>query len=150
MVPSDIRYFSIWWRDKDLIRVTSGDFSGLTDDQIKKSFSSLYKSKNDFHYIITHNSFPIGHIALCLKNRGQYETQVIIGEKKFQNRGYGTRAILQLIHKAYSKGIKNIFLEVRPDNKRAIHAYEKCGFRSSRIKKYPNNKNLPSTIEMIL
>lgn len=41
----------------------------------------------------------------------------------YQNKGYGTEALKQLIDK-YNIDI----LWVRSDNKRAIHVYEKCGF----------------------
>ena len=41
----------------------------------------------------------------------------------YQNKGYGTEALKQLIDK-YDIDI----LWVRSDNKRAIHVYEKCGF----------------------
>jgi RimJ/RimL family protein N-acetyltransferase len=41
----------------------------------------------------------------------------------YQNKGYGTEALKQLIDK-YNIDV----LWVRSDNKRAIHVYEKCGF----------------------
>lgn len=41
----------------------------------------------------------------------------------FQNKGYGTEALKQLIDKY---GVNN--LEVLASNKRAMHVYEKCGF----------------------
>lgn len=37
----------------------------------------------------------------------------------------------------------------RPDNTRAIKAYEKCGFKKAGIKKYPKNKYLPQTLKMV-
>lgn len=44
----------------------------------------------------------------------------------YQNKGYGTEALKQLVDK-YDIDI----LWVRSDNKRAIHVYEKCGFEMS-------------------
>ena len=47
-----------------------------------------------------------------------------------QNRGYGREAIPALI--AYgleNLGLERITLNVYPENARAIHVYEKCGFR---------------------
>jgi RimJ/RimL family protein N-acetyltransferase len=79
-----------------------------------------------------------------------HETQIIIGEKEYWGRDYGTEAIRQLIKKAKSKEILKIYLEVRPDNIRAIRAYEKCGFQKAGLKKYPRNKYLPSTLRMEL
>lgn len=44
----------------------------------------------------------------------------------YQNRGYGTRAVKELISRY---GVHTLW--VRSDNQRAIHVYEKCGFRKS-------------------
>lgn len=84
------------------------------------------------------------------RKNGWYETQIIIGEKKYWNKNYGTKAIQLLIKKAKKLGILKIYLEVRPNNLRAIATYEKCGFKKSRIKKYPKNKYLPETLRMEL
>ena len=47
---------------------------------------------------------------------------------------------------AYTKAC----LEVRPDNFRAIKAYESCGFLKRGLKKYPKNKYQPVTLKMVL
>ena len=49
---------------------------------------------------------------------------------KKQDKGYGTEAIKGFVK--YCKenlGAERIFLRTRPYNSRAIHVYEKCGFR---------------------
>ena len=49
---------------------------------------------------------------------------------KMQNRGYGTEAILALIRYGRNPlGLKRVFLRTSPQNARAIHVYQKCGFR---------------------
>ncbi len=79
-----------------------------------------------------------------------YETQIIIGEKEYWNKGYGTKAIQLLIKKAKNLGITKIYLEVRPDNIRAVRTYEKSGFQKIKIKKYPKNKFFRETLKMVL
>lgn len=148
--PSDIKYFSQWWRDKDLLRLTSGRLRCISDKEVEKYFLKMIKSKTDYHFIITLNKRAIGHISLVKRRNNWYETQIIIGEKKYWGKGYGSKAIKQLIKKAKIKEINKIFLEVRPNNIRAIRAYEKCGFIKAGFKKYPKNKYLPETLKMIL
>lgn len=41
----------------------------------------------------------------------------------YQDKGYGTAVVKKLVKKGYRK------LWVRSDNPRAIHVYEKCGFK---------------------
>lgn len=49
----------------------------------------------------------------------------------YQNKGYGTEALEALINE-YK--INNLW--VRADNNRAIHVYEKCGFKKSKTTMY--------------
>ena len=47
-----------------------------------------------------------------------------------QNMGYGTEAVSALVAYAVNVlGLKRVFLRTDPRNLRAIHVYEKCGFR---------------------
>lgn len=58
----------------------------------------------------------------------------------FQNRHIGSRLMEELINNSIKNNIKNITLEVREDNERAIHLYEKYGFKKVAIrKKYYND-----------
>ena len=147
---TDEKYFSIWWRDRALIELTSGILEPITDEEIKKYFLAMLQSKKDYHFMIVLDKNVIGHISLSKRNNDWYETQIVIGEKDYWNKGYGTRAVQQIIKKAKIIGISKIFLGVRPTNIRAIRSYEKCGFIKGRIKKYPKNKYLPEILKMEL
>ena len=57
------------------------------------------------------------------------EFGIIIGEKKYWNRGYGTDAVRLLVkHGFETLNLNRIFLHVFDTNPRAIRAYEKAGF----------------------
>lgn len=122
----------------------------IIDQEVDEQFAWIFRDSQDLHYIITLNQKPIGHILLKKKINKWYETQIIIGEKAEQSKGYGTAAIKMLIAKAQKMGISKIYLEVRPNNKKAIRAYLKCGFKKVGIKKYTKNKYLKQTIKMVL
>lgn len=146
---SDRKYFTKWWRDKDLIALTSGNFEFLSDEKIDQYFIGLFNSEN-FNFIITLDKEPIGHIALSKRKNFWYEIQIVIGEKQYWNGGYGTKALRLCIKRAAKVNITNIFLEVRPDNCRAIRAYEKVGFIQKKLIKYPNDKYMPEILRMEL
>lgn len=147
---SDKKYFSRWWQNKDLLRLTSGRLHHISDKEIEKYFLEMIRSKRDCHFLITLNRKIIGHISLIKTRNDWYETQIIIGEKKYWHKGYGTKAIKMLIDKAKRMKISKIYLEVRLNNLGAIRAYQKCGFQKVGLKKYPKNKYLPETIRMEL
>jgi RimJ/RimL family protein N-acetyltransferase len=54
---------------------------------------------------------------------------ILIGDKTYWNKGYGTEALkLLLKHGFETLNLNRIFLRVYEDNPRAIHCYEKVGF----------------------
>lgn len=146
----DKEYFACWWRDKELLKLTSGILKRISDREVDKYFRNILNSKSDYHFMITLNKRVIGHISLAKRKNNWYEIQIVIGEKKYWGKRYGTKAIKILIKKAKKLGISKIYLEVRPSNIRAIRAYENCGFQKKKTVFYPKNKYLPRTLRMEL
>ena len=147
--PGDIRYFQKWWRDKDLIALTSGDFKPIIDVEIEEYFHDMVENKTNHHFMIDLGQQTIGHISLSKRRNNNHETQIVIGNKKYWGKGYGVKAIKLLLTKAKRLDIRKIYLEVRPENIRAIKAYEKVGFKVKGIKKYPKNPCQPKTLRMV-
>jgi RimJ/RimL family protein N-acetyltransferase len=57
------------------------------------------------------------------------ELGIMIGEKRFWDRGYGTQAVRLLLGHAFDTlNLHRVFLRVFASNPRAIRAYEKVGF----------------------
>lgn len=149
---ADKNYFTKWWRDKELLKLTSGILKRISVQKVDKYFRNILKNKKDYHFMISLNKRVIGHISLSKSKRKNnwYETQIVIGEKKYWGKNYGSKAIKLLMQKAKHPKISKIYLEVRTTNIRAIRAYEKCGFQKVRIVFYPKNKYLPKTLRMEL
>lgn len=145
---NDLAYFAKWWRDPDLISVTSGNTSPLLDNDVKKYFNDLKTTSSAFHFMIQVGNQTIGHISLQKRNDDWWETQIVIGEKEMQNKGYGTQTVSLLIDVARKHGIEKIYLEVRPDNTKAIHAYDKAGFKQVGGEVPTGNKHQPSVLRM--
>ena len=73
----------------------------------------------------------IGNLGLHAINEthGRATLGIVIGEKDFWGRGYGTEAIRQVLRYAFTElGLRRIALGTDEDNVRGIHCYEKCGF----------------------
>lgn len=146
---SDKKYFAKWWRDKELLKWTSGDFRRISDKEVDKYFQGLFNEHGRHDYIILVGKKIVGHIPLVMRKNGWYETMIVIGEKSFWGMGYGTKAMKLLIAKARKMGIQKIYLRARPENLRAMRMYEKSGFVKDRIIKYPKNKFLPKALKMV-
>lgn len=89
------------------------------------------KSKHIFA-IETEDSAHIGNVGLHdlnWKNRNAV-LGIVIGEKEYWGRGYGTDAIVTMLRFAFEElNLHRVSLIVYNHNHRAIRCYEKCGFR---------------------
>ena len=72
----------------------------------------------------------IGEVELCPE---RHEISRLVIFEPYQNKGYGTMTIKDLIQQGYSS------LWVRSDNKKAIHVYEKCGFAKGETQMFEMN-----------
>ena len=87
-------------------------------DEGATMYSMIEKSSGDF----------IGNIEFMNVKDGTAELGIAITASK-HCLGYGVEAIRRLLEYGFHKlGLKRVFLKVYPENKRAIHVYEKCGF----------------------
>jgi len=69
-----------------------------------------------------------GFFNLDKRNRSA-EFGIMIGDKSYWNRGYGTEAVRLLAQHGYNTlNLNRIYLRVLETNPRAIRAYEKAGF----------------------
>src|SRR3989339_627844 len=147
---SDLPLFLKWWKNHDLIALTSGNFDE-TDEKLPGYFSKMIENKKDHHYIIQLKDKAIGHLALIHKNSNSFEITIVIGEKEHWGKGFGKEAIKKALSLGFGRlGYTKSFLEVRPENIRAIKAYESCGFVKKGLKKYPKNRYQPVTLKMVL
>lgn len=150
MRASDVKHFLKWWRDDDLIALTSGDYAPMSDEKIVKSVMKMAQSKHDYHFMIVVNGRVIGHVTAAQRRGEWYEIQRVIGEKKYWSKGYGTMAMALLIKKMRRKGIAKFYVEIRPENVRSIRSAEKSGFLRARIIERPKNKNQLRVVRMEL
>jgi RimJ/RimL family protein N-acetyltransferase len=108
----------------------------------------MFVDVNSHNFIVLNeNSIAFGHIVLEIKN-GSAEYHVVIGNKRFIGKGYGTLMNLKAVNLAFKRyKLGRIFLKVRPENLRAIKSYEKAGFKRIGRRKYKNS-NMPELIIM--
>lgn len=74
---------------------------------------------------------PIGNMGIFGINRRvrSAEIGILIGDKNYWNRGYGTEAMRMILQHGFDTlNLNRLFLRVYRTNPRAIRAYEKAGF----------------------
>ncbi len=91
-----------------------------------------------FSIITAGEGKPIGYVCLKGINRDNSaaELGIAIMEKGYRNQGYGTEALQLALSYGFNRlGLALIGLTVFPDNRRAIKAYERVGFRTREVLK---------------
>lgn len=83
-------------------------------------------------YAVDAGAGPDGkHIGNCFMMNVDGESgelAVVIGDKRYWGKGYGTETVVALVGHWLSHGLRRIWLKVLPWNARAIRCYHKCGF----------------------
>ncbi len=87
----------------------------------------IEKTETFIEHDIIVNSIRVGTVELC-PERNELARLIIF--EPYQNKGYGTEVVKKLIAQGYKS------LWVRSDNPRAIHVYEKCGFKKGEPKMF--------------
>ena len=107
----------------------------------KESFQIELSNKISTYKCILNDNRCIGYIGFWKIMYEAHVTNVSI-HPDFQNKKLAHRLILSMIDECYREKIKYITLEVRISNERAIHLYEKFGFKSLGVrKKYYQDNN---------
>ena len=94
--------------------------------------AQLRDQSSEIFAIETLDGTHIGNIGLHDINwvHRRAEMGIVIGEKEYWGRGFGSDAICALLAFAFNEmNLHRIYLQVYEDNERAIQAYKKCGFK---------------------
>ena len=111
-------------------RFIGGKHKEFTKEQeISWVRKQLEENQTVFSMIEKKSGTFIGNIELMNVTDSQGELGIAI-TAKMQDQGYGSEAVAAMTDYGLNQlGLNRIFLRTNPDNDRAIHVYEKCGFR---------------------
>lgn len=132
---SDLPNFVVWLNDPE---VTKGLLHYLPMSLASEEawYENMLKSPADEHPMMIEVYLDEGWVALgdCDLHNIDWrcrsaEVGIIIGDKRYWNRGFGTKAMqLLLRHGFETLNLNRICLEVYANNLGAIRSYEKAGF----------------------
>ncbi|MEQ8221084.1 MAG: GNAT family protein [Candidatus Eremiobacterota bacterium] len=122
-----------WWNDPEIHSLLNiHPFPPSFDDVEICYNNSIFDRTKEFFIIHAFDKKTIGTIDLydIRWREGSASIIIMIGEKQYWHKGYGTDAVLTLIDFAFNElSLRRIEVNVAEYNKRAIKCYEKCGFK---------------------
>ena len=127
------------WRNLEESRQFNTQYTLLNMRNQKNWFTDLQKEKPDRHmFIINYKKNPIGICGLIHheKTNRTADVAIIIGDKKFRSRGFGTLALQKLIKFGFKKlKLHRIGAEVFEYNQESERLFKKLDFKKEVILK---------------
>ncbi len=125
-----------WSRDRELLRWSGGTPTDLSLSEFREHVRGerLYGPTNRRMFLVfaRETMLLIGRLGVFAINwdRRDAEMGVVMGDRDYQNRGYGRDAVRTLLHHLFtSSSLHTIYLYTFAENLRAQHAFAAVGFR---------------------
>jgi len=64
---------------------------------------TLVNNNKNHHYLIMLGRKAIGHVAIVHRNKNSFELNIVIGEKEYWGKGYGTLAIKHALRLVFGR-----------------------------------------------
>lgn len=100
----------------------------------EKAFRDSMESDNTIYIVAKENDNVAGYAGLYLSFEEGNITNVAVNPLS-RRKGIGEKIVRDILNRAYEKGVRDVFLEVRETNSVAIALYEKIGFKEEGIRK---------------
>jgi RimJ/RimL family protein N-acetyltransferase len=134
--PGDDRLIFKWLNDPEVMRYWAG-VTDTVDDAKAAGWVERFlgRDRNIAAAIIEVPPSPIGFIEIGGEPEDanyahKVELDICIGEPGQWGRGYGSDALITLLRWFFtSTPVRRVFLQPRVVNQRAVHVYEKVGFK---------------------
>jgi RimJ/RimL family protein N-acetyltransferase len=130
---ADLHYLVKWKTDPEIADFVRGAPINTTFDIENRRYEKGLNEPDMIRLIIESiDGIPIGYISIgdIDKDNKKAEIGMLIGEKQFCNKGFGTDALIALIKHLFKvMGFNRLSIEVFEYNHRAKKFYEKIGFK---------------------
>ena len=137
---SDLDEYFAFLQDPEMNRLT-GSQSDFTSDEIAawiKKISVVSSERVDFMILLKRTNELLGEVVLNEIDSCNRSANIRIGIQKNQHRGkgYGTEGLIEMLRYGFNTlNLHRIHLGVYTFNPRAIHVYEKIGFKREGVER---------------
>ena len=130
--PENVERTFDWVQSKELQRLFTMR-EEPTWDVHREHFRKVLEDPTQRVYAICASNRHVGNCGLKGIDGNQAELWIYIGGRVDRGHGYGSSACEQLLTAAAGLGISNVCIHVLSSNVRAIHMYERLGFRPTEM-----------------
>lgn len=142
----DLERINQWRSDPELIALLTATFRYINQEVDQRWYESYMASRGSCVRcaITDEDDRLVGLVSLMnidSVNRSA-SLRIMIGEAQYRGKGAGTFAVREIVNHAFNNlNLRRIELNLLATNTRALHVYEKCGFRQEGTKRQAVYKN---------
>ena len=131
---SDARNDYTWQSDPELTRIDAAPLLNVSFPIYLLDYTSQINDPKPNRYPFSVETFDGKHIGNCTcydvnKTRGEAQLGILIGDRNYWDKGYGTDAVSTMVNHIYlNTKLKRIYLKTLDWNLRAQKCFKKCGF----------------------
>lgn len=124
----------IWETDPELAQLDAAPVVSITFSQYLSDYIDELESPNPASQRFMVNTPEGKHIGNCSyynihQSRGEAELGIMIGDRSYWNKGYGTDIVTTLLNHIFRQtDLSRIYLKTLESNTRAQKCFQKCGF----------------------
>ena len=131
---ADARDEYMWRTDPELARLDATSLLTTSFPQYQSAYAGelCYPTSTKREFAI--ETLDDKHIGNCIyydinESKGEAELGIIIGNRDYRDKGYGTDAVTTLVNHIFRQtNLKRIYLKTLDWNTRAQKCFKKCGF----------------------
>ena len=137
---TDLDEYFTFLQDPEMNRLT-GSQSDITRDETAawiKKISVISSDRVDFLILLKRTNELLGEVVINEIDSSNRSANIRIGIQKneYRGKGYGTEALIEMLRYGFnSLNLHRIHLGVYTFNPRAIHVYEKIGFKREGVER---------------
>jgi RimJ/RimL family protein N-acetyltransferase len=124
----------LWGQDPELAELDASYPLSLPFSEYYKLYAQALKSPDPGVHHFAIETSQGDHIGNCIvynidEDKGEGELGIMIGNRAYWDKGYGTAAIQLLLDFVFTHTkLNRVFLHTLPSNQRAQRCFQKCGF----------------------
>jgi RimJ/RimL family protein N-acetyltransferase len=147
VMAADLPVLYGWDVDPEIVALMGRKYA---DKPIEEWFRTLATDRTNRTWVIESlEGRLIGELELAQLNwrTGSAELRICIGDRDYWGHGYGSDAIRTALGAAFAvMQLRSVYLRVFVSNARAVHVYEKLGFRRQAILEASSRRQDPSAV----
>lgn len=133
---ADARDDYAWQTDPELARLDAISLLSITFAQYLSDYASELRYPSSIRHQFAIETLEGKHIGNCAyydinETKGEAQLGIVIGNRDYWDRGYGTDAVATLVNYVFCQtNLNRIYLKTLDWNERSQRCFKKCGFAS--------------------